>query len=317
MISEGKKSKELTARPGVDLLQMIWKNRVTYTLLLPGLVWYIVFAYGPMEGLTLAFKTYKASLGIWGSPWTGLLNYSHVFSDPAFLESVFRTLYINCGRLIFQFPMPIILALALNEIKFLRFKKIMQTIFTFPNFLSWVIVAGVLTNILTLHGLLNNTLDAIGLGRISFLSSPIIFQPMLYITDIWKSSGWGAIIYLAAIAGINMDQYQAADIDGATRMQKIFHITIPSIMPTVIVMFILQVGGVMSAGFDQIFNLNNVSVRGVSETLDMYIYRITFQAPTDFSFSMAVSLFRSTINMVFLLIADKGAKLMGGDGLLG
>lgn len=314
---EGKKGTALTARPGVNLLHLIWKSRMTYTLLLPGLVWYIVFAYGPMGGLTLAFKTYKASLGIWGSPWTGLINYIHVFSDPAFIESVFRTLYINCGRLIFQFPIPIILALALNELKFIRFKKILQTIFTFPHFLSWVIVAGVLTNILSLDGLLNNTLDAIGLGRTSFLGNSAIFQPMLYITDIWKSSGWGAIIYLAAISSVDMEQYQAAEMDGATRMQKIFHITLPNIMPTVVVMFILQVGGVMSAGFDQIFNLNNVSVRSVSETLDMYIYRITFQAPTDFSFSMAVSLFRSIINMVLLLAADRVAKLMGGDGLLG
>lgn len=313
---EGKKSKALTARPGANLWHQIWKSRMTYTLLLPGLVWYIVFAYGPLAGLTLAFKTYKASLGIWGSPWAGLLNYSHVFSDPAFMESVFRTLYINLGRLIFQFPVPIILALALNEIKFLRFKKTLQTVFTFPNFLSWVIVAGILQNILSLDGLLNNTLDAIGLSRISFLGNPTIFQPMLYITDIWKSSGWGAIIYLAAIASVDMDQYQAAEIDGATRIQRIFHITLPNIMPTIVVMFILQIGGIMSAGFDQIFNLNNVSVRSVSETLDMYIYRITFQAPTDFSFSMAVSLFRSVINMVLLLIADRGAKLMGGDGLL-
>jgi len=285
--------------------------------LLPALVWYIVFAYGPMGGLTLAFKTYRANLGIWGSPWTGLLNYSHVLSDPAFMESVYRTLNINFGRLIFQFPIAIILALALNEIRFRRFKKVLQTIFTFPNFLSWVIVAGILTNIMSLDGLINNALAAIGLSRISFLSNSEIFQPMLYITDIWKSAGWGAIIYLAAISSVDMDQYQAAEIDGAGRMQKIFHITLPNIMPTIAVMFILQAGSLMSGGFDQIFNLNNVSVRSVSETIDMYIYRITFQGPTDFGFSMAVSLFRSVINMGLLLIADKCAKLMGGDGLLG
>lgn len=314
---QGKKSKALSPRPGPNLLQLIWKNRVTYTLLLAGLIWYAIFAYGPMGGLLLAFKTYKASMGIFGSPWAGLENFRHVFSDTDFLASVFRTLFINCGRLIFQFPVPIILAIALNEVKLSRYKKTMQTILTFPHFLSWVIVASVLMNILSLDGLLNNMFDAVGLGRISFLGSPGLFQPMLYLTDIWKSSGWGAIIYLAAIAGIGQDQYEAADIDGATRMQKILHITIPSIMPTIVVMFILQAGGIMSAGFDQIFNLDNVSVHSVSETLDMYIYRITFKAPTDFSFSMAVSLFRSAVNMTLLLIADKGAKLMGGNGLLG
>jgi len=314
---EGKKSKTLKHSPGADFLRLIWKNRVIYTLLLPGLVWYIIFAYGPMGGLTLAFKTYKASLGIFGSPWTGLRNYHRVFSDPAFMASVFRTLNINFGRLVFQFPVPIILALVLNELKFLRFKKAVQTILTFPNFLSWVIVASVLTNILAMNGLFNNLFTALGLARVSFLGNKGIFQPMLYITEIWKSSGWGLIVYLAAIAGVDMDQYEASEIDGASRMQKIFRITLPNIMPTIVVMFILTIGGIMSAGFDQIFNLTNVAVRSVSETLDMYIYRITFQAPTDFSFSMAVSLFRSTINMVLLLIADRGAKLMGGDGLLG
>lgn len=299
------------------ILHLIWKHRMIYTLLLPGLIWYIVFAYGPMGGLQLAFKTYKAGLGIWGSPWVGLKNYERVFSDPEFFAAVGRTLFINIGRLVFQFPFPIILALLLNEIRSLRFKKTLQTIFTFPHFLSWIIVASVLTNILSLNGLLNNLLSVLGLERISFLGSPVIFQPMLYITETWKSAGWGAIVYLAAIAGVDMDQYEAAEIDGATRWRKTTSITLPNIAPTIVVMFILAVGAVMSTGFDQIFNLTNVSVRDVSETLDMYIYRITFQGPTDFSFSMAVSLFRSTINMVLLLMADRVAKLFGGDGLLG
>lgn len=305
-------------RTGPGLFHMIYKYRMVYMLLLPGLIWYIVFAYGPMGGLTLAFKAYKASKGIWGSPWVGLTNYYKVFADPEFINSVVRTLYINGGRLIFQFPVGIILAILLNELKFTRFKKTVQTVFTFPHFLSWIVVAGVLTNILGLtNGLINNIIAAMGFERVSFLGNPKIFQPMLYITDVWKSAGWGAIVYLAAIAGIDMDQYEAAEIDGARRMQKIIHITLPNIMPTVIVMFILAVGGVMSNGFDQVFNLSNVAVRSVSETLDMYIYRITFQGPTNFSFSMAVSLFRSTINMLLLLVADRGAKLMGGGGLLG
>jgi len=288
-----------------------------YALLLPGLIWYIVFAYGPMGGLTLAFKQFKASRGIWGSPWVGLVNYEKVFADPDFLASVFRTLFINGGRLIFQFPMGILLALLLNELKFLRYKRAVQSVFTFPHFLSWIVVASVMTNILGINGLVNNVLVALGLERVSFLGNKGIFQPMLYITDIWKSAGWGAIIYLAAIAGIDMDQYEAAEIDGARRMRKILHITLPNITSTVIVMFILAAGGIMTTGFDQIFNLSNVAVRSVSETLDMYIYRITFQGPTNFSFSMAVSLFRSVINLAFLLIADRGAKLMGGGGLLG
>lgn len=304
-------------RKNISLFHRIWKWRVIYTLLIPGLIWYVIFAYGPMGGLTLAFKSYRANLGIWGSPWVGLTNYERVFMDPAFMQAVWRTLYINIGRLIFQFPFAIILALALNEVRFGRYKKVMQTIFTFPHFLSWIVVTAVLTNVLSIDGLINSFLSSCSIQPISFLGNAKLFQPMLYITEVWKSSGYNAVIYLAAIAGVSLDQYEAAEIDGATRMQRIVHITLPNIMPTIAVMFILATGGVMSAGFDQVFNLSNISVRSVSEILDMYIYRITFQAPTDFSFSMAISLFRSVINLLLLLIADRGSKQMGGSGLLG
>lgn len=299
------------------LMESVWKHRMIYTLLIPGLIWYLIFAYGPMGGLTLAFKTYKARLGVWGSPWAGLENYVYVFRDPAFLKSVFRTLNINFGRMLVQFPMPILLALMLNELRMNRYKKMMQTVLTFPHFLSWVVVASILTNVLAYDGLLNGIIKLMGGDTISFLGNAKIFQPMLYVTEVWKSAGWSAIIYLAAITGIDQDQYEAAEIDGASRLQSIRHITLPNIMPTVVVMFILAMGNIMSAGFDQIFNLSNAAVRDVSETLDMYIYRITFQSAPDFSFSMAVSLFRSVINMLLLLLADRGAKLMGGDGLLG
>ncbi len=297
------------------LAAAIYKNRSVYTLLLPGLIWYLVFAYGPMGGLSLAFKDYRANLGIWGSPWVGMQNYHYVFRDAAFWRSVWRTLFINLGRLIFEFPMPVILSLILNELRMPRYKKVLQTIFTFPHFLSWVIVSSVMINFLSVEGLVNSIVKSLGGSAFNFLGNTTAFQPMLYITSIWKSAGWSAIIYLAAISGIDMDQYEAAQIDGASRLQRIAHITLPNIMPTVTVMFILQTGSIMSAGFDQIFNLSNVAVRDVSETLDMYIYRITFQAPPDFGFSMAVSLFRSVINMVLLVLADRGAKLMGGSGL--
>ena len=174
------KDNPLVKRSHGGILHLIWKHRMVYTLLLPGLIWYIVFAYGPMGGLQLAFKTYRASEGIWGSPWAGLKNYERVFGDPAFWSAVFRTLYINIGRLIFQFPIPIILALLLNEMKFVKFKKVVQTVFTFPHFLSWIVVASILTNMLSLDGLVNNVLAAFGMERISFLGSPSIFQPMLY-----------------------------------------------------------------------------------------------------------------------------------------
>lgn len=297
------------------LFSEIWKHRMVYTLLLPGLIWLLLFAYLPMGGLSLAFKEYKANLGIWGSPWVGFENFKYVFRDPAFLDALWRTLYINIIKLVIQFPFPILLALMLNELRMKRGKKVFQTILTFPHFLSWIIVSGVVINVLAYDGLVNSALTLLGLPTINFLGSESTFVPMLLLTDIWKSAGWGAIIYLAAISGIDQDQFESAQIDGASRMQQVFRITLPNIMPTVTVMFILSVGGLMSSGFDQIFNLANAATKNVSEVLDVYIYRITFQSSTDFSFSTAVSLFRSLVNMILLLAADRVAKMLGGDGL--
>lgn len=307
----------LTAKSGSSLWSRIWKNKMVYTLLIPGLVWYVIFAYGPMFGLQLAFKTYKANLGIWGSPWAGMKNFNYVFQDVAFFKSVVRTLTINLGRMVFQFPVPIILALVLNEMRFPRLKKTIQTVLTFPHFLSWVVVASIMVNIFAYNGMVNSVIKALGFDTVNFLGNPNTFVPFLYVTEVWKNAGYSAIVYLAAISGVDQDQYEAAEIDGASRIQKLLHITLPAIMPTIVVMFILAMGGLMSNGFDQVFNLSNAAVRDVSETLDMYIYRITFQSPPNFAFSTAVSLFRSIVNMALLLIADRGAKLMGGDGLLG
>ncbi len=295
----------------------MWKNRAIYTLLIPGILWYFVFAYMPMSGLSLAFKDYKANLGILGSPWVGLQNYEYVFRDAAFWKSIWKTVYINLGRMVFQFPAPIILALILNEFRMKRYKRVLQTVYTFPHFLSWIIVASIATNVLSLDGLLNHAITLLGGEPISFLGSPGTFIPMLYVTDIWKYAGYGSIVYLAAISGIDMDQYEAADIDGATRAQKLFRITLPNIMPTIIVMFIMTTGQIMSLGFDQIFNMSNAAVKEAAEVLDMYIYRITFQSAADFSFSTAVALFRSVLNMLFLVLADRGSKMMGGNGLFG
>nr|WP_258960739.1 ABC transporter permease subunit [Paenibacillus aquistagni] len=308
--SDGKGSSKIKT-----LLSEIWKHRMVYTLLIPGLIWLIVFAYMPMGGLSLAFKDYKANLGIWGSSWVGFENFTYVFRDPAFIDAVWRTLYINIIKLFIQFPFPILVALMLNELRMRRTKKLFQTVLTFPHFLSWIIVSGVVINVLAYDGLVNSALAMMNLPTINFLGSEKMFVPMIIFTDIWKSTGWGAIIYLAAISGIDQDQFESAEIDGASRMQQMFRITLPNILPTVTIMFILSVGGLMSSGFDQIFNLANAATKNVSEVLDVYIYRITFQSATDFSFSTAVSLFRSLVNMILLLLADRVAKMMGGDGL--
>lgn len=295
----------------------IWKNRAIYIMMLPGLVWFFIFAYMPMGGLTLAFKDFNASLGIWGSPWSGLDNFRDLFRDPAFMESVWRTLAINIGKLIVTFPVPVVLALLFNELRMRRYSKVLQTVFTFPNFLSWIIVSGIVMNILSNTGLVNGALQALGFDPVNFLGSEKMFVPLLYISEIWKTSGWTAIIYMASITGIDAEQYEAAQLDGASRFQMMLHITLPSIAPTIVVMVILAAGNLMTSSFDQVFNLSNAATRDAAEVLDMYIYSITFQSSTDFSFSTAASLFRSVLNMILLLAADWGAKRMGGTGLFG
>jgi putative aldouronate transport system permease protein len=312
------KASVVAKRETIKLLPgKIWKNRVIYTLLIPGVLWYIVFAYFPMGGLSLAFKQYKANLGILRSPFVGFENYQYVFRDAAFWRAMWKTVYINFGRMIFQFPAPIILALLINEFRMKKYKRVLQTIYTFPHFFSWVIVASIVTNVLSANGLVNQLIVFAGGKPVSFLGTPGIFIPMLYFTDIWKYAGYGSIIYLAAISGIDTGLYEAAELDGATRPQKLFYITIPSIMPTIIVMFILTSGSIMTLGFDQLFNMYNAAVKDATEVLDMYIYRITFQSAADFSFSTAVSLFRSVLNMLLLLGANKLSRMMGGGGLLG
>lgn len=299
------------------LWKEIWKNRAIYILLLPGLIWMFIFAYMPMGGLSLAFKSFNARLGIWKSPWAGLENFRYLFRDPSFARAVWRTLGINIGKLLVTFPVPVVLALMFNEMRMRRYGKVLQTIFTFPNFLSWIITSGIIINVLSMKGIVNAVLGYFGVDPVSFLGSEAWFVPMLYISEIWKTSGWSAIIYIAAITAIDQEQYEAAQIDGASRLQMMGKITLPNIMPTVVVMFILAAGNLMTAGFDQIFNLANAATKDVSEVLDVYIYRITFQSATDFSFSTAVSLFRSVINMSLLLIADFGARRFGGSGLFG
>jgi putative aldouronate transport system permease protein len=301
----------------MNLAREIHKNRMVYILMIPGIVWYIIFSYLPMSGLALAFKEYKANLGIWRSPWVGFTNYVYLFNDPAFWRSLWKTIYINIGRMIFQFPAPILMALLINEFKPKRYKKILQTIYTFPHFLSWVIITGLLTNFLSFNGLVNQLIVFLGGKEVNFLGSPGIFIPLLYFSDNWKYAGYGSIIYLAAISGIDPGLYEAADIDGAGRMQKLFHITLPGIMSTIAIMTILTTGSLMSLGFDQIFNMSNAVVRDSVEVFDVYIYRVTFQQTPDFSFSTAVSLLRSLLNMLLLLGANKLSRKFGGGGLIG
>ena len=293
----------------------IWQARYIYLLLIPGLLFFIVFHYVPMNGVVLAFKKFNARLGIWGSPSVGWANFERIFRTPDALTAIRNTFEINLSRLVFQFPAAIILALLLNEMRGTRVKRIYQTVYTFPHFLSWVVVSSILSNFLASGGLVNSILVNMGGSRVNFLADTALFRPLLYLTHNWKEMGWDSIIYMAAIAAIDPTLYEAATVDGAGRMQQVFHVTLPSILSTIVILFILQVGRIMNAGFEQIFYMQNAAVMKVSDVLDTYIYTITFKATPNYGFSAAVGLFKSVINLVMLLLANFTVKKASGSGL--
>lgn len=287
------------------VLSAMWKARYIYILLLGYFVWLIIFHYGPMYGLLLAFKKYNARLGIWGSEWVGLDNLKRIFVTPVAKRAIWNTLTISIRRTIFQFPFPIILAVLITEMRGRKLKKVYQTIFTFPHFLSWVVVGAILTNFLSSSGTINTALANMGLSKINFLGNSKIFTSLLFITANWKGMGWGAIIYMAAIAGIDPTLYDAAKVDGASRWQQIWHITLAGIKSTIAIKLILDIGGIMNAGFDQIFNMRNDVVNSAVTILDTYVYDITFGAVPNYGFSTAVGLFKSVIDFILLILANQ------------
>lgn len=295
----------------------MWRARYIYLILLPGILYFAVFQYGPMGGLVLAFKKYNARLGIWGSQWVGMKNFARIFSTPAAMTAIRNTFEINLSRLVFQFPFAVILALLLNEMRGQRLKRIYQTVYTFPHFLSWITVSSILMDFMSNGGAVNGVLAAIGMERINFLSSTSLFRPILYVTHNWKEMGWNSIIYIAAIAAIDPSLYEAATVDGASRWQRVWHITLPGIKGTIVTLFILEVGRTMNAGFEQIFYLQNAAVKDVSEILDTYVYTITFQSTPSYGFSTAVGMFKGLINLAMLLGANWVVKRVSGSGMFG
>lgn len=288
-----------------------------YLMLLPAIVTMAIFCYGPMPGVLLAFKKYSARKGIWGSAWVGLKNFRILFTYADFWAALQNTVLISCGRLLFEFPAAIALALMLNEVRSGRYRKTLQTVFTFPHFLSWIIVAGILKNLLRQDGLVNAAIMQLGLARqpVNFLANPSGFRPLMYVTDIWKEVGWSAIIYMAAISSVDEQLYEAALMDGAGRFKQTMHVTLPCIAGTIAIMFIMQVGNLLNAGFDQIFNMRNAIVTSSANILDTYIYDMTFKSAPDYSFSAAVGLFKSAIGLCLILLADRFSYKISGQSL--
>lgn len=304
-------------RRGNGLLGRIIYHRYYYLMLLPIIIWYIVFAYAPIYGITLAFKSFNFKLGILGSPWNGIENFRQIFNDRDFLSAFKNNILISLGKLAIHFPIPIIFAIMLHEIKWAMPKRLFQTVFTFPHFISWVVLSGILINVLGSDGVINKFVEVMGGKSVSFLTNSHTFRPVLYISHVWKEMGWDSIIYIAALSGINPELYEAADIDGANRWRKIVHITWPGIRPTVAILLILTVGQMLTYGntFDQVINLYSSPVYKVGDIIDTYVYRSAFLWGSDFGYLTAVGLFKSVINLVLIYLANTSVKKLGEQGL--
>ena len=298
-----------------SLARRIWDARWLYLLILPGVLYFVVWHYMPMEGILLAFKKYNARLGIWGSEWVGLKNFKRIFITPAAIKAILNTLRVSLSRLVIEFPAPIILALLLNEVVGKRFKKVLQTVYTFPHFLSWVVVSIIVSNFLSNAGFFNSLLRELGFESVNFLADKALFRPLIYFTSIWKEVGWSSIIYMAAISNVDPALYEAAELDGAGRLQQAWHITVSSIRDTIVLMFIMSVGSMMNAGFDQIFNMSNDVVKEAGQIIDTYVYDITFLSAPNYGFSTAVEVFKAVINLILMLLANKVSKKATGNAL--
>lgn len=301
-----------------SLWKRIKQNKWTYLFLLPGVAFLILFCYVPLYGLLLAFKDFKISAGITASPWADPIfkNFTMMIDQKAFWAAFFNTFRMGFWYIVTGFPAPIILALLLNELKGKRYKKVLQTVYTFPNFLSWVIIGGLMTTLFASDGFINMVIRACGGEAYNFLTNANLIRPLLYGSNVWKGAGWSAILYLAAISNISPELYEAAEVDGANRFHKMRYITWPGIKPTAVILLILAFGGIMNNGFDQILNMVNPVVKDAAENIDTYIYRMTFQNKPNYGFSTAMGLSKSIINFVFLIAANKIAKLLGEGGVM-
>lgn len=298
-----------------NLFSYVNKKKNLYIMLIPCVVYFVIFHYIPMYGVTIAFKDFNFAKGILGSEWIGFDNFSYLFGLDEFYNVFKNSIFLSLLRLLFGFPMPIILALLLNEIRSVKFKKTVQTVIYLPHFISWVVVGGILTNFLSpTWGIVNNFLVKLGAEPIFFMAGTKYFRPIVVLSSIWKEAGWGTILYLAAITSINPDLYEAAMLDGAGKFKQMLHVTLPCIAPTIVTLFILNTGKIMNNGFEQILVLQNSQNLAVSEVFETYTYRNGILGGR-YSFATTVGLFTSVIGLIMISVTNKIARSLGEEGL--
>ena len=275
-----------------------------YLMVIPAIVYFAIFRYGPMFGLVIAFKRFNAFTGVWDSPWVGLRNFERFFKSIFFSRLIRNTILINLYGLVVGFPAPIILALLLNEVARPLFKRIVQSVSYLPHFVSMVVVTSMIINIVSVHGPINSLLGLFGVGPIPFLGEPKWFRHVYVWSGIWQGVGWGSIIYLAGLAGIDPTLYESAEIDGAGRLAKMWYISLPGILPTIMVLFLLSLGGLLSIGFEKIFLLYNPNVYETADVISTYVYRAGLLGG-DYGFGTAVGLFNAVLNVTLLALFNR------------
>lgn len=300
---------------GERIIKHLKREYQLYLLVLPAIIYFLVFHYAPMYGIQIAFKNFSPGKGIVGSPWAGLRHFERFFNSYQFMRVLRNTLGISIFQLVAGFPIPIILALLLNQVRSKGFKKIVQTVTYIPHFISVVVLAGMLGIFLSpVGGMVNNILATFGIDPIYFLGKPEYFKSIFVFSGIWQNAGWGSIIYLAALAGISPELYEAARVDGASKLQIIRHIDIPSITPTIIILLIMNLGRVMNVGFQKAFLLQTPLNLDSSEIIATYMYKIGL-LQMNFSYSTAISLFNTVINVILLVTANQLSKRFSESSL--
>lgn len=295
-----------------------WKKAVSmykwlYIIMIPGLIYYVIFKYAPMWGVLIAFQDYNPYTGF-GHSWVGLKHFQQFFTGPKFVPVFINTLGISILNIVLTFPAPIILSLMINELRMQKLKRVVQTCIYIPHFLSWVIVASLTYTIFSTTGVVNRLVESLGMETVDFLTSTSLFRPMIVGQNIWKGTGWGTIVFLAAMAGVDMQLYEAAIVDGAGRFRQMWHVTLPAIRSTVVIMLILKMGSVLDTGFEQIFLMSNALNRSVSETFDTYVYTVGITQGS-FSYSTAVGLFKSVVAIILIFGSNALAKKVGESGI--
>ena len=303
-----------TAKTGWMRIQP--KHLEIYLLFLPVMLWYIIFCYIPMGGIVIAFKDFKILRGIQGSKWVGLANYEYLLSLPSFRRAVINTVVMGLQRLLFAFPLPVLFAILLNEVRNLKFKKLVQTTSYLPHFISWSVAGGLVYMLLSPNtGTINKLIVLMGGDAKNYIGISGYFQRIVLISHIWKQLGWSSIVFLAAITGVDEQLYDAAYIDGARRFRRIWHVTLPGIRNTIAVMLILESGNILSISFNQIYILINDAVLDTGETLDYFVYRMGLSSANNFSVATAVSLIKSVVGLFMILGTNAAArKLTDGEG---